>query len=226
VGIVGPCLAWTAAENGLAADVFAVKRRGVCTMRLVRIALLFLVIALVGPGAAGAWAMSSAPGSLSFRSVGAAPAEIGVANIQFSLQRGDNNQPIAPDTRFRFGVRKIWAFWSWDDARQGGRVKYVLRFGDSDVAWGEIPTDGRNGRMEVELERLDGDYLNIGLYRLYLDAYDNNSGDVRQATFEIFDDSVHHDNGNNNNNSNDNDDDDNDNDDDDDDDNGNANDND
>ena len=171
-------------------------------MRFVRIALLLLVIALVGPSAAGALATSSGSEPLGFRSVGAAPAEISVANIQFSLQRGDNNQPIAPDTRFRFGVRKVWAFWTWDGARSGGRVKYVLRFGDSDVAWGEIPTDDRNGRMEVELERLDGDYLNIGLYRLYLDAFDNTTRDVRQATFEIFDDSVHHDNGNSNHNDN------------------------
>lgn len=174
-------------------------------MRFVRITLLLLVIALVGPSAAGVFASGSAPEALGFRAVGAAPAEISVANIQFSLQRGDNNQPVAPDTRFRFGVRKVWAFWSWDNAKGVGRVKYVLRFGDSDVAWGEIPTDDKNGRMEIELERLDGDYLNIGLYRLYLDAYDNAAGDVRQATFEVFDDRVTTDNGNSNRNNNSND---------------------
>jgi len=68
-----------------------------------------------------------------------------------------------------------------------------------------MSTDDKNGRMETELERLDGDYLSIGMYRLYLDAYDNASGDIRQATFGIVDDNARHgDNGNSNSNSNDN----------------------
>lgn len=172
-------------------------------MRLVRIALVLMVIALVGPSAAGAFASGAVSDKLGFRAVGAAPAEISVANIQFSLQRGDNNQPVAPDTRFLFGPRKIWAFWTWDNSKGNGRVKYLLRFGESDVAWGEIPTDQKDGRMELELERLDGDYFNIGLYRLYLDAYDNSSGDIKSATFEIYDNSGRDgDNGNSNNNSN------------------------
>ena len=171
-------------------------------MRLLRIALVLIVVALVGPGAVGAVASGGATGALGFRTVGEAPSEISVANIQFALQRGDNNQPVAPDTRFKFGTRKVWAFWSWDNSRGTGHVKYVLRFGNSDVAWGEILADGRDGRMEIELERLDGDYLNTGMYRLHLDAYDNAAGDIKQATFEIYDDSVHHDNGNHNSNDN------------------------
>ena len=172
-------------------------------MRFVRIASLLTVIALVGPSAVGAFASGGTPEKLGFRAVGAAPAQISVANIQFSLERGDNNQPVAPATRFHFGPRKIWAFWTWDNAKGNGRVKYVLRFGNSDVAWGELPTDQKNGRMEVELERLDGDYFNIGTYRLYLDGYDNSTGDVQQATFEIYDDSGRDgDNGNSNSNDN------------------------
>jgi len=73
-------------------------------MRLVRIAVALLVVALVGPGAAGAFATGSGRDALTFRGVGSAPSEITVANIQSSLQRGDNNAPSAPDTWFRFGV--------------------------------------------------------------------------------------------------------------------------
>jgi hypothetical protein len=173
-------------------------------MRLVRYALVMFTIALVGPSAMGALASSGEERQTVFRGVGAAPAEINVANIQFALQKGDNATPIAPDTRFQYGTRKVWAFWSWGDAKKGGKVKYVLRFGNSDVAWGEIPSDERTGRMEIDLERMDGFPFDIGGYRLYLDATeDSGSGDVRSATFEIYDDNLNI-NGNSNENSNDN----------------------
>jgi hypothetical protein len=169
-------------------------------MRYVRYALLLLAIALVGPSAAGALADNGARSMPSFRSVGAAPAEINVAGIQFSLQKGDNATPIAPDTRFRYGTRKVWAFWTWDNAKKGASVRYVLRFGQSDVAWGEIPTDDKSGRMEIDLERLDGFPFDIGGYRLYLDAVGGDSSDLRSASFEIYDDDIGNDNGNSNNN--------------------------
>lgn len=189
-------------------------------MRFMRIAMLLLLVALLGPSAAGAFATGGA-GEYRFRSVSAAPAQINVSGIEFSLQKGDNAHPINPSTRFAFGVRKIWAFWAWDDAKNGDKVNYVLRQGSTDIAWGTIMSDGKDGRMEVELERLDGNYLGLGLYRLHLDASGGTSGAVRSAEFEIFDPD---DNGNsNNNNGNSNNNNNNDNDDDDDDDNNNNN---
>jgi hypothetical protein len=178
------------------------------TMRYLRIALLLLVVALVGPGAVGAFA-SSGPGSdYKLRAVSAAPADFSVGAIEFSLQKGDNATPVNPSNRFAFGTRHVWAFWSWDDAKNGSQVKYVLRQGNTDIAWGALNTDGKNGRMEVDLERMDGNYLGLGFYRLTLDAAGSDSGNVRSADFEIYDpdDNGNH-NGNkngNNNNSNDN----------------------
>jgi hypothetical protein len=171
-------------------------------MRLVRYALLLVLIALVAPSAAGALASSTPSGRLGIRAVGQAPAQISVSRIEFALQKGDNATPIGPSTRFAFGPRQIWAFWAWDNARTGSRVNYVLRFGDTDVIWGTLSTDGRSGRMEVPLERLDGDYLMIGRYRLILDASGEEAGNILNAEFEIYDNSSGSDNGNHNNNDN------------------------
>ena len=168
-------------------------------MRFMRIAMLLLLVALVGPSAAGVFASGGAAGQYSFRSVSAAPANINVSGIEFSLQKGDNATPVNPSNRFAFGPRRVWAFWSWDDAKNGDKVNYVLRQGGTDIAWGTIMSDGKSGRMEVELERLDGDYLGLGIYRLYLDASGGTSGAVRSAEFEIFDTD---DNGNSNSNNN------------------------
>ena len=166
-------------------------------MRFMRIAMLLLLVALVGPSAAGAFTSGEASGRYQFRTASAAPAEINVSGIEFSLQKGDNATPVNPSNRFAFGTRKVWAFWAWDDAKNGDRVNYVLRQGGTDIAWGTIMSDGKSGRMEVELERLDGDYLGLGIYRLYLDASGGSSGAVRSAEFEIYDTD---DNGNSNNN--------------------------
>src|SRR6185369_14180121 len=104
---------------------------------------------LIGPSAAGALASGGLSDQYKFRSVAAAPAgAFSVSGIEFALQRGDNAQPINPSNRFAFGTRHIWAFWSWDDAKNGSQVKYVLRLGNTDVAWGTMNTDGKNGRME------------------------------------------------------------------------------
>jgi hypothetical protein len=171
-------------------------------MRIIRIALLLMGVALVGPSAAGALASGGLANQPAFRSMAAAPADaFTVSGIEFALQRGDNATPINPSNRFAFGTRHVWAFWSWDDAKNGSRVNYVLRLGGTDVAWGTINADGRNGRMEVDLERLDGDYLGLGTYRLYLDASGGDSGNVRQAELEIYDPD-HHDNNNGNSNNN------------------------
>lgn len=170
-------------------------------MRFMRIAMLLLLVALVGPSAAGAFTSGGESGLYQFRTASAAPAEINVSGIEFSLQKGDNATPINPSTRFAFGTRRVWAFWDWNDAKKGDRVNYVLRQGGTDIAWGTIESDGKDGRMEVELERLDGDYLGLGIYRLYLDASGGTSGAVRSAEFEIFDTD---DNGNSNGNSNNN----------------------
>jgi hypothetical protein len=168
-------------------------------MRFMRIAMLLLLVALIGPSAAGAFASGGASGEYRFRTVSAAPAEINVSGIEFSLQKGDNASPVNPSNRFAFGTRRVWAFWAWDDAKNGDKVNYVLRQGGTDIAWGTIGSDGKSGRMEVELERLDGDYLGLGIYRLYLDASGGTSGAVRSAEFEIYDTD---DNGNSNNNGN------------------------
>ena len=108
-------------------------------------------------------------------------------SILDALQKGDNAQPINPDNRFEHGTRGVWAFWAWNDAQNSSRVNWVLRFGGTDVNWGTINTDNRAGRMEVLLERLDGEPLDIGLYRLHLDAAGGDSGNVLSASFEIFD---------------------------------------
>jgi hypothetical protein len=159
-------------------------------------------VALIGPSAAGALASGGPANQYAFRSAAAAPAgAFSVGGIEFALQRGDNAQPVNPSNRFAFGTRHVWAFWSWDDAKNGSQVKYVLRLGNTDVAWGTLNTDGKNGRMEVDLDRLDGDYLGLGVYRLYLDAAGGDSGNVRMAEFEIYD-ADHHDNHNGNSNNN------------------------
>jgi hypothetical protein len=172
-------------------------------MRIIRIALVLLFVALVGPGTVGVMASGGAASRLTFRPAGGAPINFSVGAIEFSLEKGDNATPINPNTRFAFGTRRVWAFWPWDDAKNSSRVNYVLRFGSTDVAWGTIETDAKSGRMEAALERLDGLPLDLGLYRLYLDASGGDSGNVREATFEIYDpDAGNHDNGNNNNNNN------------------------
>lgn len=158
-------------------------------MSRLRYALVLVLIALVAPGTIAAWATSQQPRPARVQVAASGPASFNLANIQFALEKGDNATPIAPSTRFKFGTRRVWAFWSWDNARPGQVVKYTLRFGQTDVAWGELTTDARNGRMEVELERMDGDYLMVGTWRLFLDASGGSTGDVRTATFEIYDDS-------------------------------------
>jgi hypothetical protein len=177
-------------------------------MRFVRIATLLLLVALIGPGAVGAFASSGGGSEYRFRSVSAAPVDFSVGAIEFALQKGDNATPINPSNRFAFGTRHVWAFWAWDDAKKGSVVKYVLRQGNTDIAWGTITADDKSGRMEVDLERLDGDYLNLGIYRLTVDASGSESGNVRSAEFEIYDadhhDNDNHDGNNNNNNSNNN----------------------
>jgi len=182
-------------------------------MRIIRIAMLLLGLVLIGPSAANMWASGAVKDQYAFRSAAAAPADaFSVGGIEFALQRGDNATPINPSNRFAFGTRHVWAFWSWDDAKNGSHVNYVLRLGNTDVAWGTLATDNRNGRMEVDLERLDGQYLGLGVYRLYLDAAGGDSGNVRTAEFEIYDPDGHgngnsndnHDGNNNNSNGNNN----------------------
>ena len=200
-------------------------------MHLVRYGVVMLVIALAVPGAAAGLASGetshqqivraegAAAGTSSrqaVRAVAGAPAAFSVSGIQFALEKGDNAQPINPDTRFEYGTRGVWAFWSWSDAKAGSRVNWVLRFGGSDVNWGTISTDRNDGRMEVLLERQDGQRLDIGIYRLHLDAAGGDSGNVLAAEFEIFDPDVDQDDDGDDN-DNDGDDGDNDNDDEDDD---------
>jgi hypothetical protein len=173
------------------------------TMRFLRYALLLLVIALVGPSAAAVLAASSPKKSPDLLVVGAAPADFNVNGIEFALDKGANATPIGASDRFRFGIRHLWAFWAWDGAKSGQTVQYTLRFGQTDVAWGTMTTDGSNGRMEVELERLDGDYLMVGTFRLYVEPVGGDSGAVRIGEFTIYDPD-HADNGNNNGNHNNN----------------------
>src|SRR5215213_9086654 len=126
-------------------------------MRMIRIVMVLLLITLVGPSAIGVWASGNSARQYTFRAVSPAPAAaFSVGGIEFALQKGDNATPINPSTRFAYGTRHVWAFWPWDDAKSGSRVNYVLRFGNTDVAWGTLSTDSKNGRMEVELMRLDG----------------------------------------------------------------------
>ena len=180
-------------------------------MRILRYALLLLVIALVGPSAAAVLATGAPKKATDARAVSAAPADFGVSGIEFSLNKGPNATPVTPSNRFAFGVRRVWAFWAWDNAKAGQVVKYTLRFGQTDVAWGQLTTDDKNGRMEVELERIDGDYLMVGTFRLYVEPVGGDSGAARIGEFEIFDPDRHdngnsnsNNNGNGNNNSNDN----------------------
>src|SRR4051812_18248263 len=98
-------------------------------MRFLRYALLLLVIALVGPSAAAVLATGTPKNAIELRSVSAAPANFGVSGIEFSLDKGPNATPVAPTNRFAFGVRRVWAFWAWDNAKPGQTVKYTLRFG-------------------------------------------------------------------------------------------------
>jgi hypothetical protein len=174
-------------------------------MRVIRVVLLLVAIALAGPGAAAALATGSVASRANLKPVGNAPIAFSVGQIEFALEKGDNAQPVNPNTRFAYGTRTVWAFWPWSDAKKGARVNYVLRFGGTDVAWGSIDTDNSSGRMEVGLERLDGLPLDLGLYRLYLDAAGTESGNVRQAEFVIYDPHAGDDgNGNSNNNGNNN----------------------
>ena len=170
-------------------------------MRFLRYALLLLVIALVGPGAAAVLATGSPKKSPEFRVVNASPADFNVSGIEFALDKGANATPIGASDRFRFGIRRIWAFWAWDGAKSGETVKYTLKFGSTDVAWGELKTDGSNGRMEVDLERLDGDYLMVGTFRLYVEPVGGDSGATRIGEFTIYDPD-RGDNGNSNHNGN------------------------
>lgn len=176
-------------------------------MRIVRLALVLLLVAVIGPSAANALATSPSAPRAPVRAATGLPVWFNVSGIEFSLLHGDNARPVNPSNRFAYGARKIWAFWAWDDAKSGSRVNYVLRFGTTDVAWGTLGTDARNGRMEVELERLDGLPFDLGFYRLYLDASGSDSGNVLSAPFEIYDPDAgrhDHDNGNGNDNGGDN----------------------
>ena len=173
------------------------------SMRYLRYAMMLLTIALVGPSAAAVLA-TGVPKSQAVRVVASAPADFNVSGIEFALDKGANATPINPSTRFPFGARRVWAFWAWDNAKSGQTVKYVLRFGQTDVAWGELQTDSKDGRMEVDLQRVDGDYLMVGTFRLYLDPVGGDSGATRTAEFVIYDPDAGHDNGNNNGNGNDN----------------------
>ena len=186
-------------------------------MRFVRYGVLLLVIALVAPSAIGVFAAGGSSSRPGVRAVAGAPFAFNVAGIEFALQKGDNARPINPNVRFAYGPRGVWAFWSWNDAKNSSRVNWVLRFGNTDVNWGTLNTDARDGRMEVLLERLDGERLDIGQYRLHLDAAGGDSGNVLAATFEIFDDDADDDDDRNGNDGDDDDDDDNENDDNDDD---------
>jgi len=178
-------------------------------MRYLRYAMVLLMIALVGPSAAAVLA-TGVPKSHSVRAVAAAPADVNVSGIEFALDKRANATPVNASTRFPFGARRVWAFWAWDNARSGENVHYILRFGQTDVTWGDIKADGRDGRMEVDLARADGDFLMLGRFQLIVQPA---GGDTRTAEFVIYDpDAGNNDNGgdndngdsNNNNNSNDN----------------------
>jgi hypothetical protein len=170
-----------------------------------RIVMVLLLITLVGPSAIGAWASGSPTNAYTFRALSPSTAQaFSVGGIEFALQKGDNATPIDPNTRFAFGPRHIWAFWSWDDGKKGARVNYVLKFGATDVIWGTLSADDKNGRMEVDLHRLDELPLDLGVYRLVLDASGTESGNIREATFEIYDPDAGNGNSNNNGNHNNN----------------------
>jgi hypothetical protein len=174
-------------------------------MRLFRYAVLLLLVALAAPSAAAALANGAHETALSARSISAGPANYNLSGIEFALQRGDNATPINPSTRFAFGPRKMWAFFSYSNANPGDRLKWVLRFRGTDVAWGEQTLDLRSGRLELEMERADGDYLMIGTFTLTLDAQGRGTGDVRSTSFDIYDpDPNHNENHNNYENHNDN----------------------
>lgn len=157
-------------------------------MRFLRYAFLLFTIALIGPGAAAVLATNASVAGQSVRKAGAPADDFTVSGIEFSLERGDNARPVAPSNRFRFGARQIWAFWAWNDADNDQPVHWILRFAGTDVAFGDIETDDRDGRMELMLERADGDYLMIGTFHLILEPRGRNAGPTREATFEIYDD--------------------------------------
>jgi len=170
-------------------------------MRHFRYAVLLLLIALLAPSAAAALAVGPREPAVAVSGVAAGPAQFNLTGVEFALQRGDNATPINPSTRFAFGPRKMWAFFAYANAQPGDRLKWVLRFRDIDVPWGEQTIDERSGRIELEMERSDGDYLMIGTFTLTLDAQGRGTGDVRSASFDIYDpDPNHNDNENHNDN--------------------------
>src|SRR3954471_8701500 len=120
-------------------------------MRYLRYALLLFAIALIGPGAAAVLATNGSKPATTVRKAGAPAGDFNVSDIQFALEQGDNGRPINPSNRFAFGARSIWASWSWDGAKNDQPVHYTLRFGNTDVAFGDIKTDASSGRMEIQL---------------------------------------------------------------------------
>ena len=169
-----------------------------------RYAVVLLLIALLAPSAAAALAVGPRESTGVAGVVAAAPAEYTLSDIEFALERGDNATPVDPSTRFAFGPRTVWAFFSYSNAQPGDRLRWVLRFAGTDVAWGEEVLDQRSGRMELELRRADGDYLMIGTFTLTLDAQGSGSGDVRSASFDIYDPDANRNENHNDNNRNEN----------------------
>ena len=104
-------------------------------MRPFRYVVLLLLIALAAPSAAAALAVGPGDAARPILDVAAGPAQYNLSGIEFALQRGDNATPINPSTRFAFGPRKMWAFFSYSNANPGDRLKWVLRFAGTDVAW-------------------------------------------------------------------------------------------
>lgn len=135
--------------------------------------------------------------------VGKAPAAIVIDGIQFALRRGPNDTPQDVGTRFRFGPRQLWGFVDYGAGKKGDKLRWILRFGSTEVAFADLVLDKDRGRLALSLERRDHDYLMVGRFELIIVVNDN---EAQRASFEIVDDSDgdHHDNSNRNGNSNNN----------------------
>jgi len=114
----------------------------------------------------------------------AAPADLIVGPIQFARDR-DQDLPVNPGDHFRFGPKRIFAFFDYRDADRNERLRWVFRHldTDTDVNFGDVELRDRDGHVVGTLERQDHDFLMLGRFALIIRT--ESGRELQRGEFEI-----------------------------------------
>jgi hypothetical protein len=104
---------------------------------------------------------------------------VSIGVVTFASARG-----ATPDVRFAFGPKSLNAGIDYSGAQTGVPIRWVLRFQQTDINWGDVIPTASAGHADITLERQDKDYLFIGEFEV---AFYDGAREITRSKVEIYD---------------------------------------